>query len=115
MRIVALEEHFATKQFFEGPGREHFERMASGSQRFPGGAGRLAERLSDVASGRIAEMDAAGIDVQVLSLTAPGLEQVPGSDAVALARAINDDLAAAIGDHPQRLAGFAALPTADPA
>jgi predicted TIM-barrel fold metal-dependent hydrolase len=116
MRIVALEEHFATDQFLEGPGSDHFERMASaGSQRFPGGARGLVERLSDVASGRIAEMDTAGVDVQVLSLTAPGLEQVPAADAVPLARAVNDELAEAIRHHPQRLAGFAALPTAEPA
>lgn len=115
MRIVALEEHFATKQFLEGPGRDHFQRMAAGSQRFPGGVGGLVERLGDVAAGRIAAMDAAGVDVQVLSLTAPGLEQVPASEAVALARAINDDLADAIRHYPQRLAGFAALPTAEPA
>jgi len=112
---VALEEHFATEQFLEGPGRDHFQRMAAGSQRFPGGVGGLVEQLADVAAGRIAEMDAAGVNVQVLSLTAPGLEQVPGSDAVALARAINDDLADAIRHYPQRMAGFAGLPTAEPA
>jgi predicted TIM-barrel fold metal-dependent hydrolase len=50
----------------------------------------------------------------VLSLTAPGLEQLPGGEAVPMARATNDLLAEAIAKNPRRLAGFAALPTADP-
>jgi len=59
-------------------------------------------------------MDAAGIDVQVLSLTAPGVEQLEAVEAVALARVTNDTLAEAVHRHPDRLAGFAALPTAEP-
>jgi predicted TIM-barrel fold metal-dependent hydrolase len=59
-------------------------------------------------------MDAAGIDVQVLSLTAPGVEQLDATEAVALARAANDRLAEAVRRHPSRFAGFAALPTAAP-
>jgi uncharacterized protein len=78
------------------------------------GKPRLVEQLTDVGDGRIAEMDAAGIDVQVLSLTAPGLEQLDAAEAAALAREANDYLADAVRRHPDRLAGFAALPTADP-
>jgi predicted TIM-barrel fold metal-dependent hydrolase len=59
-------------------------------------------------------MDAAGIDVQVLSLTAPGVEQLDATEAVALARDANDHLAEAVRRHPNRFAGFAALPTAAP-
>jgi uncharacterized protein len=36
---------------------------------------RILEQLQDVGDGRIAETDAAGIDVQVLSLNSPGVEQ----------------------------------------
>jgi predicted TIM-barrel fold metal-dependent hydrolase len=59
-------------------------------------------------------MDAAGIDVQVLSLTAPGVEQLDATEAVALAREANDRLADAVRRHPSRFAAFAALPTAAP-
>ena len=52
-----------------------------------------------------AAMDAAGIDVQVLSLTSPGVEQLDATDAVALARATNDRLADVVRQHPGRLAG----------
>jgi len=74
----------------------------------------LEERLADIGAGRIAEMDAAGIDMQVLSTAQPGLEHVDGARAVPVARAFNDGIAAAIAAHPDRFSGFAALPTADP-
>ncbi|MEV0108720.1 hypothetical protein AB0H42_20600 [Nocardia sp. NPDC050799] len=59
-------------------------------------------------------MDRAGIDVQVLSLTAPGVEQSDPAEAVALARDANDQVAAAVRRHPDRFAAFATLPTPAP-
>jgi predicted TIM-barrel fold metal-dependent hydrolase len=59
-------------------------------------------------------MDAAKIDMQVLSLTSPGTEQIAGADATVLAREANDFLADAIKKNPTRFAGFATLPTAIP-
>lgn len=102
MRTIALEEHFATTQFMDGPGRWHKAR--------PG----LAEKLADIGDGRIAVMDEARIDIAVLSLAAPGVEQLDGSAATQLARATNDELAAAVRRHPDRLCGFAALPISAP-
>jgi 2,3-dihydroxybenzoate decarboxylase len=60
-------------------------------------------------------MDAAGIDVQVLSLTVPGLQA--DTDALAArddARFANDYLADVVAQHPDRFRGFAALPMQDP-
>ena len=115
MRVIGFEEHYATQEFLTGPGREFIERMSRATAQNPmPGAERLVERLTDVGSGRIAEKDAAGVDVAVLSLTAPGLEQLPGAEAIPFARDTNDYLAAAIRRNSQRLRGFAALPTADP-
>lgn len=59
-------------------------------------------------------MDRAGIDMQVLSLTAPGVQSLDASEAVALAREENDRLAEAVRHYPTRFAGFAALPTSAP-
>ena len=59
-------------------------------------------------------MDAAGIDMQVVSLTAPGVEQMEAADAIAMARDTNDVLAAAIKSHPARISGFASVPTGTP-
>ena len=102
MRTITLEEHYASPAFMEGPGR--------GLK----GNTELVEQLCDLDDRRITAMDAAGIDVQVLSLTTPGVEQLDATEAVALAREANDCLADAVRRHPNRFAGFAALPTAAP-
>lgn len=59
-------------------------------------------------------MDAAGIDLQVLSLNSPGVEQAEVADAITCAREANDYLAGAIKRHPTRFAGFASLPIQAP-
>jgi uncharacterized protein len=116
MRTITLEEHYATPAFMDGPGRQ-IRQEAEAARAHPqvaAGLTRLITQLCDLGEGRIANMDAAGIDLQVLSLTAPGVEQLDPVEAVALARDTNDTLAAAVRRHPDRLAGFAALPTPDP-
>ncbi|MFZ2067972.1 MAG: amidohydrolase family protein [Xanthobacteraceae bacterium] len=110
MRTITLEEHFATPGFFDIAGRELKHRAETVGGRYA----NLIERLCDVDSKRLAEMDAAGIDMQVLSLTSPGVEQLDAADAIALARDSNDYLAAAVKKHPTRFAGFAAIPTPAP-
>jgi uncharacterized protein len=110
MRTITLEEHFASPGFLDGPGRGLKERAANFGER----AAYLFEQLSDLGAKRIAEMDKAGIDVQVLSLTAPGVEQLDPADAIVLARESNDFLAEAIAKNPTRFGGFAALPTSSP-
>jgi predicted TIM-barrel fold metal-dependent hydrolase len=59
-------------------------------------------------------MDDGGVDLAVLSLAAPGVEQLDGPKAVELARECNDELAAAISRYPDRLAGFATVPISAP-
>jgi predicted TIM-barrel fold metal-dependent hydrolase len=70
--------------------------------------------LSDLGDKRIAEMDSAGIDVQVLSLTAPSVQQLDATEAVELTREANDYLVEAMQLYPKCFVGFATLPTADP-
>jgi uncharacterized protein len=108
MRTITLEEHYMSPSFAKGPG--------AGTLRMVETLGKtgILERLTDLGAGRIAEMDAAGIDVQVLSLNAPGLEQLEAAEAVAMARTENDYLADAVRRHPARFAGFAVLPTPAP-
>ncbi|HXC61558.1 MAG TPA: amidohydrolase, partial [Nitrospiria bacterium] len=65
MRTITLEEHFATAGFLDGPGRD----LKARAQQYGDRAAKLLEQLCDLGDKRIAEMDAAGIDVQVLSLT----------------------------------------------
>ncbi len=102
MRTIALEEHYATAGFMAGPGGWLKSR--------PG----IVEPICDLGEARVAAMDDAGVDLAVLSLAAPGVEQLDGPEAIRLARQCNDELAAAVGRYPDRLAGFAALPVSAP-
>src|SRR5689334_2303386 len=110
MRTITLEEHFATPAFFDGPARFVKDRAQKIGDRYL----LVMDRLCDVCARRISEMDAAGIDMQVLSLSAPGVEQMETADAIAMARDTNDYLADAVNKHPTRFAGFAAVPTGAP-
>lgn len=109
MRTITLEEHFTTAKFTEGLGR----RLKEAAQRVER-LNKINEKLTDLGAGRLAEMDAAGIDVQVLSLTAPGTEAMEAGEAVPFARETNDYLAEAIRKNPTRLGAWASLPTAAP-
>ena len=105
MRTIALEEHFWTPELAAAPGTGVLAR--------PNGR-QLDEALRDLDKARIADMDAAGIDVQVISHAQPAAQCLPGTDGAAAARRANDHLAAAVARHPGRLAGFATLPTGSP-
>ncbi|WP_237743209.1 amidohydrolase family protein [Mycobacteroides abscessus] len=74
----------------------------------------ITPALMDVDAGRLSDMDDAGIDVSVLSVTTPGLQNLDAVDAVALQRPTNDLIATAVGRHPDRLQGFATLATPAP-
>ena len=78
MRTITVEEHYATAAFMDGPGRQ-LAALADSVREHPqvaAGYELLIKQLCDLGDGRIAAMDAAGIDVQVLSLTSPGAEQL---------------------------------------
>jgi uncharacterized protein len=110
MRTITLEEHFASPRFLDGPGRELKEQAV----RFGVPVANLLEQLSDLGDKRIAAMDAAGVDMQVVSLNSPGAEQLEPAEAIPLTRDANDFLADAVERNPTRFAAFAALPTAAP-
>jgi uncharacterized protein len=110
VRTITLEEHYAMPGFFDGPGRELKHRAETVGGRYA----NLIERLCDVGGKRLAEMDEAGIDMQVLSLTSPGVEQLEAAEAIPLAREANDYLADAVKKNPARFAGLASVPTSAP-
>ena len=79
-------------------------------------AALVLERMSDITR-RLANMDAMGIDVQVLSasLVHQGLEWADAQTSLRLARTTNDWIAAAVAAHPDRLIGLGTLPMHVPA
>jgi predicted TIM-barrel fold metal-dependent hydrolase len=103
MKTVTLEEHFFTESYLRAAKDDP-------SVQFGG----LQPKLLDLGAGRIAAMDEAGIDVQVLSLAAFALEGLDAATGTALARDVNDELAAAVKANPTRLAGFATVALKDP-
>ncbi len=126
MRIIAIEEHA-----FDAGLAKATEPPQAAEAGYPKALGRqtaeepppidrpvlaplreIPGRAFDMGDGRIADMDAHGIDMQVLSYSNPA-QLAPAAEAVALARAANDRLAAAVRAHPDRFAGFAALPWQD--
>ena len=63
---------------------------------------------------RIRAMDAAGIDLQVISLTTPGVHIEERARGIELARIVNDAFADAAKQYDGRFAPLAALPLQDP-
>jgi len=102
---IALEEHFNLPRYSDShPQYVNPEMMRN-----------VNRRLLDLGSERLAEMDAAGIDYSLLSLTAPGLQaETDPRQAVAHARQVNDQLAEFVAANPTRYGGLATLPLQDP-
>jgi len=113
MRIIAIEEHFITPMYREKVGANEYRNFYLASRGQAMGHDIMEQNL-DIGAKRIAHMDAHGVDLQVLSFGSPGPQGFAADVAIPMARDANDRCAAAVKAHPQRFAGFAALPTADP-
>ncbi len=107
---IALEEHFSTPandRTWDAAG----ERARNGEVY----ARDVERRLGDV-DALLREMDRAGVEMCIMSLTSPGVQGVADVDsAVELARDANNYAARFCNAHPERLASFAAVPLQDPA
>ena len=100
---IALEEHFALAENMDA---SYAVRDLPPDTR---------HKILDLGGGRLAEMDRGGLDICILSLSAPGVQAVPDvTQAIAEARRTNDYLAENIAKNPKRLKGFATLPLQDP-
>jgi 5-carboxyvanillate decarboxylase len=84
--------------------------MSSPSER----AQHIMRCLQDLDELRLAHMDAAGVDHQVLALTSPGVQVMDKALAVSFSREANDFLADAVRRHPTRFTGMIAIAPQDP-
>jgi 2,3-dihydroxybenzoate decarboxylase len=132
MKRIAIEEHFSIKEHAdqfrliltkEYPIREvveaeqqlHVEvRWLPASKYSVGNAGTLAGKILEVGEQRIKEMEEDGIDMQVLSLIAPGVQVFDAATGTSLARKVNDQLCQIVHKYPNKFAGLAALAPQDP-
>ena len=123
-RRIATEEAFAPpemidiyRRILEGPDPDPGFKglmgfyMSSPSAR----AQHIMRCLTDLDALRLQHMDEAGIDMQVLALTSPGVQVMDKATAVSFARLANDQLAQAVRRHPTRFAGMIAVAPQDPA
>lgn len=109
MKIVALEEHFtipALNTAWQALSNDRRDLVLDFDPETP-----IQKKLQAFGQARIDDMDAMGVDIQVLSLTTPGVQVFEGQQAITLARASNDAAAAAVAANPDRLQAFANLPT----
>ncbi|MFJ8137851.1 amidohydrolase family protein [Streptomyces sp. NPDC096013] len=110
MTLIAIEEHWVT------PG------LTSALKALPRPDESLAfnemgdhqGRLEDLGEGRIAAMDAQGIDISLLALTPPGTQPLSPERARQLSRAANDMAGAAVDKNPTRLRALSTLPMSSP-
>ncbi|MFH1488968.1 MAG: amidohydrolase family protein [Pseudomonadota bacterium] len=121
MKKIDFEAHFVTQEWVEALYQnEGYPRLvedkAAGTRRmyFTAEAPEpfsdvLLGNLLDVGEKRLKAMDEAGVDMQVLTLTAPGVESLDPGKGAALARNANNALAEIIQKNPDRFSGYAAL------
>ena len=111
MKVIAIEEHFILLEY-----RRKYSDYLEFLYKSLGEEGGydLPAQLLDLSEDRLRFMDEAGIDIQVLSFTAPGPQALNKELGVPMAFNANNMLKQAIDKHPDRFAGFAMLPTADP-
>src|SRR6201987_423767 len=91
MRTIGTEEHFVTEEVvaaWSGLDSRAREDLRPGVP-----PGEIGERLREVGERRIGAMDEAGLDVQVISLTSPGLHNLPAGDATRLQVETNNRIA----------------------
>src|SRR5580698_6222493 len=74
----------------------------------------IIDRMTDLGQPRIDDMNASGVDKQILSLTSPGVQVFDAATAMSVATSSNDQLAEAIRKHPDRYAGLAAIAPQNP-
>jgi 2,3-dihydroxybenzoate decarboxylase len=100
---IAIEEHYWDPEL-----AAHFSGVEAGR------GDKTQQRILDISGLRLAEMDEAGIDMQILSHGPPGVQKLAPSIALSLSKSVNDRLAAHVTANPERFAAFATLPTSDP-
>src|SRR5580658_6026326 len=84
MRVVALEEHFAVPAIAGRIAKDIISKRGYRPRAHTPGTPNPVEMLPEIAEKRLKSMDDAGITVQVLSLSGPGPDLLPGADGIAM-------------------------------
>jgi 5-carboxyvanillate decarboxylase len=117
-RRIATEEAFSSPEVFAalqkwvataGPDEPDHDFLSFLFGQDLPGLQRVRRQLIDLDDERLQIMDDCGVDMHLLSLTAPGVQTLADQPATAIAARVNDLLADAIARHPDRFAGLAAI------
>jgi 2,3-dihydroxybenzoate decarboxylase len=129
MRKIAIEEHFWTQEYVRFlRSNKGYPRLETCRDETHGEIERLwhapdlkavldpdrIRKLLDLGEGRLKEMDETGIDMQLLSISAPGVEVLDVRSGTEMAKKINDDLSCLVKEYPERFAGLATFAPQDP-
>jgi len=128
VKKIGIEEHFYTEGYInylrsrkEAPRREIIEQNGKKMERnwMSASVFRIMDpeqpsKISDLGEGRLKEMDEAGMDMQVLSLSFPGVEAFDAADATAVAKDTNDEISEVVKKYPKRFTAYATIAPQDP-
>jgi len=105
---IAVEEHCYTEVYLDW--------LYSSRTTFKGRAreDESVKKALECGEGRIKEMDEAGIDMQILSLSYPDLDPFKTTDAIALSKIVNNELSETVKRFPDRFSAYCCLPFQDP-
>ncbi|WP_206244659.1 amidohydrolase family protein [Novosphingobium terrae] len=115
MRLIATEEAFAPRDYID-----EFLKLTrtidTPVTRYLGIYYKKAEAVRQLVDldHRLVEMDAHGVDMHLLSITAPGVQAFDAGLGTDLAALANETLSAAVAARPTRFAGLGAVAPQDP-
>jgi predicted TIM-barrel fold metal-dependent hydrolase len=112
-RIVGVEEHVAFPALLSRLPEAAVIEKGYFSRDAPFGTFSLLDKMSDTED-RLSALDAAGLSVQILSYPLAGGDVLSPAEAPQWARDANDAIHGRVVAHPDRYAGLAHLPLADP-
>jgi len=116
---IDVHSHFYPSQYIEelkrGGGYAYIEFNEYGSMiiKYEGDYNVVVKPHIDVLE-RIKVMDKYGIDMQILTLTTPGVEREPVDRGVKLAKIVNDSFSEIVERYPDRFRALAILPLQSP-
>ena len=102
--MIAIEEHWTSAAISDA-----LDRLPEGARDESVAFNTMGDnqaRLEDIGRSRIEAMDAAGIDLSILSVVTPATQALPAPEAVTLAREANDEATEAVRAHPDRFRAF---------
>jgi predicted TIM-barrel fold metal-dependent hydrolase len=125
-RKIAVEEHIGWDEYNDYVSSVGGAPLPPGTATMPGGGGPMStlpdgtqvstDVLGDVSGieTRLKVMDQVGIDMQVLSLRNPGVEEFETAEGIRWAKKINNMLAEVVNKYPTRFSAFATIPWQEP-